>query len=170
MELAQVITERTSVRSYTDKCPSREELMEIVEAARQAPSATNKQPWHFYVVTNAAMLETLYGAYGKEWIRTARAIIVAAGNHNESWHRSRLDNKDHCDIDLAIAIEHMALRATDLGLGSCWICSFDAPAVSAALKLAAGWESVAMLPIGYPAVDAVAHTRKAFDEIATFID
>ena len=99
-----------------------------------APSAVNFQPWRFRIVTDEAVLKALYSCYKREWLATAPCIIVACVDHNESWHR-RADNKDHADIDIAIAVEHLCLAAAEQGLGTCWVCNFDAPQCSEVLGL-----------------------------------
>ena len=98
------------------------------------PSAVNFQPWRFRIVTDEAVLKALYSCYKREWLATAPCIIVACVDHNESWHR-RADNKDHADIDIAIAVEHLCLAAAEQGLGTCWVCNFDAPQCSEVLGL-----------------------------------
>ena len=65
-----------------------------------------------------------------------------------SWIRK--DGKDHCDIDVAIAVDHMTLAATDLGLGTCWVCAFDAKKCHKVLELPENLEVIALLPMGYP--------------------
>ena len=67
--------------------------------------AVNFQPWKFAVITEKKLLEALKSAYPREWIKTAPCIIVACGDHNVAWHR-KLDNKDHTDVDVSIAVEH----------------------------------------------------------------
>lgn len=168
MELFETISNRSSVRKYKAEQPSKELLMQVVEAARIAPSACNNQPWKFYVVMTDGVLRQLASAYDRSWFAQAPAVIVVAGDHKQSWHRAS-DNKDHCDVDAAIAAEHIALAATALGLGTCWVCNFDVEKVSRALNLGEGWEPIAMLPIGYPDTDHVAPKRKAAEEVIEII-
>ncbi len=155
------------MREYTSEVPSRELLERVIDATRHAPSACNRQPWHFYVITDKNLLSELKSAYAREWIQTAQAMIVVVGNHTESWHRA--DGKDHCDIDIAIAVDHLTLVAHALGLGTCWICNFGTKKVANALKISGEQEVIAMLPIGYPACEIKKNTRKAMAEMSTFI-
>lgn len=160
---------RYSVRKY-DSCPLPDELLRyVIEAARLAPSAVNLQPATYIVVRDAALLARLAEAYPREWFRTAPACIVVCGNHSESWHRAA-DGKDHCDIDVAIATEHIALAATEVGLGTCWVCNFDTALCREILGLPPFIEPVVLLPIGYPAADSVPSPkkRKPLDEIVVW--
>lgn len=160
--------QRYSVRSYTSQPVSDEALQYILEVARLAPSAVNLQPWSFIVVRERALLDRLATAYSREWFATAPCCIVVCGNHNESWHR-RHDGKDHCDIDIAIATEHMALAAAEQGLGSCWVCNFDAEVCKQILQLPEGVEPMVLMPIGYAAQNEIPEKRrKALDEIVTW--
>ena len=123
MSFLELAKKRYSVRSYLDRPVEKEKLLQVLEAARIAPSAVNKQPWNFIVVTNENTKNKIAETYPREWFKTAPAVIVVCGDHSKSWKRK--DGKDHCNIDVA-AIDHMTLAATDLGLGTCWVCAFDA--------------------------------------------
>lgn len=166
MDFVNVINNRTSVRKYKSQQPTATQIANVLEAARQAPSACNRQPWHFYVIKSQAMLAKMQSAYNREWLQTAPMIIVIVGNHAESWHRAA-DSKDHCDVDIAIATEHLVLAATNEGLATCWICNFDKTIVSSALNLSADDEPIVMLPIGYAADVAKPHQRKEINDIVT---
>ena len=106
MNFLELVKARYSARKYANRPIEAEKLDYIMECVRFAPSAVNFQPWRFRIVTDEAVLKTLYSCYKREWLATAPCIIVACVNHNESWHR-RADNKDHADIDIAIAVEHL---------------------------------------------------------------
>lgn len=170
MEFLRLAKKRFSCRKYTSEIPDEKILKEVLEAARVAPSAVNFQPWHFVVVNSEPMLAEIKSCYKRDWIAKAPAVIVACGNHDESWKRD--DGKDHCDIDLAIAIDHITLAASEKDLGTCWICKFDAKKANEILELPAHWEAIALIPIGYPDVepDADRHQsrRKKLDDIVSF--
>ena len=167
MSFFEIAKKRFSVRKYEDKELNDAQILEVIEAARIAPSATNKQPWHFVVIKNKENLKKIQGCYHRDWIKSAPVIIVACGNHKNAWWRS--DGKAHTDIDLAIAVDHMTLAAADLGLGTCWICKFDVMKVASLLNLPAGIEPIAMLPLGYPAespdMNRHKNRRKKIEEI-----
>lgn len=149
MELA---ARRRSCRRFMPLPVDRSVITEIIEAARIAPSAVNLQPWIFLAVDGSAEMEPLrnaiFDAYDRPWIRTAQAFIVCCADHSAAWHRA--DGKDHADIDIAIATEHICLAATALGVGSCWVCNFDAPKIAAAFALPEGIEPCVIIPLGYP--------------------
>ena len=162
---------RYSSRNYKNKAVEKERLNKILEAARIAPSAANKQPWHFIVVEEKETLKELRTTYGRDWLNTAPVIIVCCGDHDNVWIRAK-DNKDHLDIDLSIAIDHMTLQATELNLATCWICHFDVEKTKKIFNLPENIEPIALLPLGYPNddVDINRHDskRKAISEIAHF--
>ena len=110
-------------------------------------------------------MEVYKSAYPREWIKTAPCIIVACGDHNVAWHR-KLDNKDHTDVDVSIAVEHLCLAAAEQGLGTCWVCNFDVPLCKEILGLPANIEPVALVPVGYPASQEVPEkNRKPLQDI-----
>lgn len=115
-------------------------------------------------VTDEAVLKALYSCYKREWLATAPCIIVACVDHNESWHR-RADNKDHADIDIAIAVEHLCLAAAEQGLGTCWVCNFDAPQCSEVLGLPENLEPAVLIPVGYAEDEPTEKKRKPLNEI-----
>ncbi len=110
MEFNDVIKNRRSIRSYKTTPVPREKIMKILEAARIAPSASNRQPWHFIVVQDKATIKKLAK---QAWAEEAPAMIVGLADTVES--------PNWCQNDMGIAIEHMVLTAWNLGLGTCWM-------------------------------------------------
>lgn len=169
MNFLDLVKKRYSVRSYEERQIENEKMEYIMECARLAPSAVNFQPWHFYVVTDREKLDALKSTYKREWIQSAPCIIVACANHEESWHR-RSDNKDHADIDLAIAIEHLCLAAAEQGLGTCWVCNFDAALCHEVMAMPENVEPIALIPIGYtPDAEVPEKKRKTIEDICTYL-
>lgn len=172
MTFLELAKKRFSSRKYLDRGIERSKLELLLEAARVAPSAANKQPWTFYVVCSPEGLEKIRPCYHRDWFQTAPVVIVAVADHKAGWVRSS-DGKDHCDIDLAIAIDHITLQATDLGLSTCWICNFDIAACKKALQLSDNLEPVALIPLAYPAdeKDSSRHTseRKPLNDIVRWL-
>jgi len=176
-----VIKERSSIRDYADKPIENEKLDMILESARLAPSASNSQPWHFYVVRNKGKLAEL-GAkmpFGSQvvinsFISNAPVVIVATGGPIGLVRKalSFIINKKWYYLDIGIALEHMTLTAWDLGIGSCWIGWFDEKKIKKLLDIPKDQEVIAMLTLGYPAEGAKVHpkNRKSRDEIVKFVN
>lgn len=166
MNFKELAESRFSVRNYTAEPVSAEALDYILECARLAPSAVNFQPWRFYVIASEDVRTRLHACYSREWFQTAPLYIVCTVRHDEAWVR-KSDAKDHGNIDIAIAAEHICLAAADQGLGSCWVCNFDAPRCAEILALPADEEAAVIIPIGHiaPGVEAPAKQRKAMADI-----
>lgn len=143
-------TERFSLRKYADIPIEQSKLDYIFDCVRSAPSAHNNQPVSFLLVKSAKMLALIKSCYNRDWINSVPMCFVALGLHNESWHRPS-DNKDHADIDVAIAVDHLTLAAAEQGLGTCWICNFDVEKCRNILNLSSEIEPIALIPIGYAA-------------------
>jgi len=149
MNFIELATQRYSVRDFAPKPVEKGKLLYVLEAARIAPSAANFQPWQFIVITDPEILKLIKTLYHREWLNTAPAIIIAMGDHNKAWHR-KSDGKDFTDIDVAIAIDHLTLAATEQGLGTCWICNFNIEKCREILNVPDNLEMIALIPIGYP--------------------
>jgi nitroreductase len=168
MEVLQLMKQRCSVRKFEERPIEEDKLRYVLEAARVAPSACNFQPWRLIVVQDPDLIARL----GPDWVPESNApvLIVACGDHQQAWRRR--DGKDHCDMDIAIAVDHMTLAAAEVGLGSCWICSFDAFQCAVALELPDHLEPAVLLPLGYPVEtkNAARHDveRKALDQVVTW--
>lgn len=167
MSFLELAKKRYSTRSFKPKAVEREKLEQVLEAGRIAPSAKNYQPCHLIVIMEEQRRREIAATYQKEWILQAPVIIVICVDHHKAWRRP--DGKDHSDIDTAIVIDHMTLAATDLGLGTCWVCMFNAMLCHRILQLKDQMEVVALLLLGYPADegDPQRHgmTRKKLEEL-----
>lgn len=172
MDLMKLIDRRCSVRSYSDKAVEKEKIDAMLEALRLAPSAVNRQPWKIFVVQSPSACEAIQASYDRDWFKSAPLYFVLCGNHAESWKRA--DGKDHCDVDVAIAAEHLILEATELGLGSCWVCNFDPLLCRKALNLTdEDLEPCVIVPVGYPSDaevwDKNEKKRKALSDIVSYL-
>lgn len=170
MDFKELSKSRYSMRNFLPKEVENECLIEIVKAVNNAPSAVNYQPIKLFVLKNdVSLLQKIAGCYHREWIKSAPVIIVVVGLHNSAWKRSS-DNKDFTDIDAAIAIDHLTLQATDMGLGTCWVCNFNTSLCKEILQLQTNEEPIAMVPIGYAATDEIPEKkRKTIDEISVWM-
>lgn len=167
MSFYDLVQKRFSVREFSDQKIEEQTLLRILEAARLAPSAVNFQPWHFIVVTEEGLRARLNEAYFRDWFKAAPALIVALGDRMASWKRR--DGKDHLEVDLGIVVDHLILAATEEGLGSCWVCAFNADHVRSVLELPEHLEPMILIPLGYPAVERIPEKkRKALSEIVSW--
>ena len=167
MDFLELTKKRYSVRSYTSQEVEKEKLDYILECARYAPSAVNKQPWQFIVVQSELQKQKLQKVYPAKWFVEAPLYIIVCANDSVAWTR-QYDNKNHADIDAAIATEHICLAATEMGLGSCWVCNFDLDLLRTNFQLPAEKYPVAIIPLGYIAEQPECFsTRKERGEIVT---
>ncbi len=173
MDFIELAKKRYSSRNYKNIPVEEHKILKILEAAKVAPSAANKQPWHFIVVRNPEKLNQLHEVYHREWFREASVVIVACGDNQVGWVRL-IDNKNYTDVDLSIAVTHMTLQATELDLATCCICHFDVGKTSNLFKLPTNIKPFALLTVGYPAdiVDINRHEtkRKKLEEIIHWDD
>ena len=150
---AKLAQTRRSVRAYkADPVPD-DLLHQVLEAGRLAPSAVNKQPWRFIVVRDEINRRALGAAYAREWFWKAPVILAVCILPADAWTRP-YDGKNYAMVDGALAMDHLQLAATELGLGTCWIGAFDPAAAREILGLPDGVEIVGMTPLGFPDVEA----------------
>ena len=168
MDVFEAICRRKSIRAYESTPIPDEKINKILEAARLAPSAGNIQPWHFIVVKDEEKRKKLARGMFAKFLIDAPVVIVGCGNMKSSpkWHT----------VDVSIAMEHMVLEATELGLGTCWVGSFNEEEVKELLKIPEDYKVVALLAIGYPRkkfdiqgkILHIIRKRKKLEEIVSF--
>lgn len=144
----EAIKRRCSVRSYQERAVEKEKLGSILEAARLAPSASNRQEWRFVVVEDKDTRQRLMKA-AKSQAFVAQAPVVIACCAKTDNHAMTCGQLCY-PIDVAIAIEHMALKATEEGLGTCWIGAFYEDEVKKILGIPKDIRVVDLLALGYP--------------------
>lgn len=164
MDFKELCASRFSTRDFKDEAIPEEKLRYIEECVRLAPSACNKQPWEFIVVKSPEALELVRGCYNREWFAKASLYVIACCRTDEAWVRP-WDGKNHGDIDVAIAIEHLCLAAASVGLGTCWVCNFNVCGCVSAFDLPDELVPVALIPIGVPASEPTPKKRKELGEI-----
>lgn len=164
MDVFEAIRNRYSCRSYKDKEIEREKLNEILEAARLAPSAKNLQDWRFVVVTDKDKKHKLAQAANNQlFLEQAAALIVACTNTDYLMRCGQPAGP----IDVAIALEHICLQATSLGLATCWIGSFDPDKVRAVAGIPGKITVVELLALGYPADNWKQPSREPIEKIVS---
>jgi len=166
MDIKEVIQKRYSCRSYKDTPVPEEKLNGILEAARLAPSASNRQPYKFIIVKAKEKREKLAeAAAGQSFI--AQAPIIIAGVSLEPERTMSCEVPAYA-VDVAIAMEHMALQAFAEGLGTCWIGAFSQEEAKKILEIPEEYKIVALMPLGYPADSPGPKDRKNLDELVSY--
>ena len=166
MEFSDLIRRRYSVRAYRPDPVEEEKLQQVLEAARLAPTAANRQPFRLVVMQTAGREAELRRIYSREWLTRAPLVICICAVVDEGW--VRMDGKPYLDVDAAIAFDHLILAAADLGLGTCWIAAFDPAAAREVLGLPKGVEPVALTPLGYAADQPGPKMRKPLAELVRY--
>ena len=196
MEFDQVVASRRSNRKFKSDPLTEDQISQILEAARLAPSGSNVQPWRFVVVKSPEMREKLSVVSPFKFIFKAPVVFVCCSDRRSIETRDKriaelVEYSAFDDIDMegdiieltsggtvsstelrismtmnvAIAIEHMALKAADLGLGSCWIGGFDGRETKKILELEGDVFPTMLLPVGYPANNPKPRPRLSMEEI-----
>jgi len=166
MEFAELIKKRYSVRAYKADPVEEDKLQQVLEAARLAPTAANRQPFRIIVIHTAGREAELRRIYDRGWFAQAPLLLCACGIPAKTWIRS--DGKNYNDVDVTIAMDHLVLAATDLGLGTCWVAAFNPAAARQVLGLPDGVEPIAFTPLGYPADQPRPKERKALSELVRY--
>jgi nitroreductase len=159
------IRKRYSCRSYQDRPLEEEKLAQVLEAARLAPSAKNMQDWRFVVVTDKTKKRQLAeAASNQKFLENAGAIIVACSNSDHVMRCGQAIGP----IDVAIALEHICLEATELGLATCWIGSFEPDKVREVLDIPAHIAVIELMALGYPADEPREARREPIEKIVCY--
>jgi len=166
MDFSELINTRYSVRTYTPDAVEEDKLQRLLEAARLAPTAANRQPFRLIVIHTAGREEELRRIYRKDWFVQAPLVIGICGIPAEAWVRR--DGKSYMDVDVAIVMDHLILAAADLGLGTCWVGAFDRAAAREILALPDDVEPIAFTPLGYPADQPRPKKRKPLSEVVRY--
>jgi nitroreductase len=150
MEFYDLIKTRESIRDYDPEKPVAQEVLErILEAGRLAPSAANRQPWTFVVVSSQEKLAEVRECYHKDWFKQAPHVLIVTGDKSKSWVRP-YDGYNAIETDLAIAMDHMVLAAANEGVATCWVIAFDYEKLAKAVGLKENEVIYCITPLGYP--------------------
>jgi nitroreductase len=165
MTVLEIIRRRYSCRAYQDKPIEPEKLEQIFEAARLAPSAKNLQDWRFVVVTDKAAKHRLAeAANNQKFLEKAGAIIVACSTSDEVMRCGQAVGP----IDVAIALEHIALQAAELALATCWIGSFYPEKVRPIVGIPENVAIIELMAVGYPADSRKEPRREPLENIVCY--
>jgi len=166
MDFAKLSLQRYSVRAYKSDPVEDSKLQQVLEAARMAPTAVNRQPFQLLVIHTAGRRDELKRIYHRDWFSQAPLVIGICAIPEGAWVRR--DGKNYADVDTTIAMAHLIHAATDLGLGTCWVAAFDPAAAREVLQLPAGVEPIAFTPLGYAADQPRAKERKPLAELVRY--
>jgi nitroreductase len=157
LDVFKAILERRSIRKYVkgEKIPE-EMFQKLLEAARLAPSGRNKQDWSLVIVEDPEIKQELVPACNNQNF-VGNTSIVIAGIVDPSWK--------WCDVDLTIAFEHIVLEAVELGLGTCWIGSFEEDKVKKVLNVPSKLRVTVLLTVGFPAEKPNPRPRKPLEQL-----
>jgi F420 biosynthesis protein FbiB-like protein len=195
----ELVRTRRSIRRYLDKPVPREWIEKILDAARWAPSAHNRQPWRFAVIERAATKHALASAMGQQLRAdlerdgvandviekdTARSyqritnapmviVICVTMRDMDVYQDTRRKKAEYlmATQSVAMAAQNLLLAAHALGFGACWMCAplFVPDTVRDVLQLDADWEPQALITLGYAAEEKT-KTRNAPETRARFLD
>ncbi len=167
MNVHEAIRARHSVRAFRGTPVPEESLMRVLEAARLAPSSSNRQEWRFVVAREEDTRRKLAAAANNQiFIAEAPVVIAAVATEPDSVMTCGVTRYA---VDLAIAIDHMTLAAVEEGLGTCWIGAFSQERVRQILGVGPDCMVVTVMPLGYPASSVVpSKSRKRLEDIVRY--
>ncbi len=166
MDFSDLCRQRYSVRAYKSDAVEDGKLQQVLDAARLAPTAANRQPFQLIVIHTAGRQADLKRIYHREWFSQAPLVIGVCALPSAAWVRR--DGKNYADVDATIAMDHLILAAADLGLGTCWVAAFDPAAAREILQLPDGVEPIAFTPLGHPADQPKIKERKPPAELVRY--
>jgi nitroreductase len=166
MNFHNLVKQRYSVRDYSPEPIDPQKLEHVLEAARLAPTAANRQPFQLIVIHTEGIKEELYRIYDRDWFVNAPIVICACGLPKQGW--VRVDGKSYIDVDIAIVMDHISLAAADLDLGTCWVASFDVEAAREILRIPEEAEPIIFMSLGHPRGVVGDKERKSLNELVSY--
>ena len=168
MDVEDAVEKRRAVRSYQDKDIPQDKLERVLNAARMAPSAKNKQDWKFVVVKGEEKRKEIYEAANRQNFVKEAPIVIAGIATDPEYEMT-------CEIpggivDLTIALDHLTLKAAEEGLGTCGVGAFDQSKAKKVLEVPDEYKIVSLIPLGYPKdpLEKRNKSRKNLDEIVSY--
>ena len=182
MDVFKAIKWRRSVRKFSPKKIEQDKILQILEAARIAPSSSNTHPWHFVVIDDESIIteipkQVLVGTRNIiSWIKDAPLVIVACCTKKITHVVAELFGHENHIIDISIAMDHIVLTATELGIGTCYVGWFNESKLKKILNIPRQFKIVLLLALGYPADPSTEESiggieprpRKSFEEIVSY--
>lgn len=165
MDVYEAVKTRRSVRAYKPDAVPEDVLRRILETARLAPSANNRQEWRFIVVADAEKRARLTeAANNQKFVGQAPVILAFCSTKS----RVMTCGQDAGTVDTSIALSYVTLAAVAEGLGTCWLGAFDQEKAKDILGVPPDAQIIGMTPLGYPARDFPARPRRGFDDVVSF--
>lgn len=156
LQVREAIENRRSIRKYVRKEIPEETLNDLLDAARLAPSGMNKQPWEIVVITDQKKKEELVPVCNNQrFIADCSAFLIGIDDPKEKWMK----------VDLAIALDHLSLAATEKGLGTCWIGAFDRDKLADFIGLPPDKMVTVCMTLGYPDHSPNAPSKDKLEEL-----
>ncbi len=169
MDFETLVTHRYSSRSYKPDPVEKEKLDKVLEAARMAPTAANRQPFQLIIIHTEGRQEELRRIYKPDWFAVEPPLVICAcALPKKGWERQRYDSQNYAIVDVSIVVDHITLQAADIGLGTCWVGAFDPQAAREILHLPDQVEPIAFTPLGYPNDAPKAKKRKPLEDLARY--
>ena len=151
MDVKKAIESRRSIRKYEKKEIPKAIMDELLDAARKAPSSNNTQAWKIIAVTDKEMRGRLVLVSGNQsFVGECSAYLVGVSEPKAGYS----------PIDITIALDHLSLRAVELGLGTCWIGDFEPMRIKEILGVPADHDIPVCMTVGYPSAVPAARKRK----------
>ena len=166
MDFNELINKRYSVRAYKPNQVEDEKLFTVLNAARLAPTASNRQPFRIIVIHTMDKEQELLTIFPSGWFVQAPLVICLCGIPASAWVRK--DSKIYLDVDIAIVMDYIVLAATEIGLGTCFIAAFDETNARKVLSLPDDVEPILFTPLGYPDDLPGIKERKKLDELVCY--
>jgi len=171
-DVINTILERRSIRAFLPEPIPREHLDQLIESLHWAPSAGNRQPWHFYMILNPEIKRFLaVAAFDQDFVAQAPVVFVVCAIPEKSAARYGQRGRElYVYQDTAAAVQNLLLASVALGYGTCWVGAFDESEVSRALKIEKHMRPVAIIPVGKPGKKPAPTRRSPLAEILTILE
>jgi nitroreductase len=164
MNFQELIKARYSVRAYKPDPVADDKLARVLEAARIAPTAANRQAFRIIVIPTKGREAELRRVYVREWFIQAPLVLCVCAVPSEGWVR-KADGWNAAEVDATIVMTHIVLAAAEEGLATCWIAAFDPAAAREVLSLPPEIIPSAFTPLGYAADTAAPKKRRLLADL-----
>jgi nitroreductase len=169
MNFSDLLHNRYSCRHYSSKPVEDEKLQQVLEAARLAPTAANRQPFQIILIkTENHPKDALLEIYPKDWFVQPPYILCICSLPEQAWFRKKYDQQSYAAVDAAIVVDHITLQAADIGLATCWIGDFNPATAREYLNLPDTAEPIAFTPLGYPLDQPKSKLRKDLESLIRY--